>query len=222
MAAAGPEERAVKVALIGATGPVGKRILDELVLRHHQVTAIVREVGKVPTHDAVSAVSVDVNDSAALTLALSGHDAVISAIRFVKTDPASLIGAIRASGIARYICVGGAASLFMPGTKTKLLDSGLIPEEFLPEPTAGSRFYDYIRQVDDLDWTFLPPTGMFSNDEIFGTKPGGRTGTYRLGSEEQLVSASGESEISYEDFAMALVDELENPRHIRQRFTVGY
>ncbi len=212
----------VKVALIGATGPVGKRILDELVLRNHQATAIVRDIGKVPMHEQVVPVSVNVDDGKALATVLAGHDAVISSIRFLKTDPAALIGAIRKSGVRRYICVGGAASLFLPGTKTKLLDSGQIPEAYLPEPTAGSRFFDYIKQVEDLDWTFLPPTGMFSNDEIFGTKPGGRTGKFRLGTDEQLVSASGESEISYEDFAMALVDELENPRHIRQRFTVGY
>lgn len=212
----------MKVALIGATGPVGKRILDELILRQHRVTAIVRDISKVPVHDHVTAVSVDVDDAANLATALAGHDAVVSSIRFLKTDPAALIGAIRASGVSRYICVGGAASLYMPGTKTKLLDSGQIPKDYLAEPTAGSRFFDYIKQVDDLDWTFLPPTGMFSNDEIFGTKSGGRTGKFRLGADEQLVSATGESEISYEDFAMALVDEFENPRHIRRRFTVGY
>lgn len=212
----------MKVALIGATGPVGKRILDELILRQHHVTAIVRDISKVPVNDLVTAASVDVADVAKLASALAGHDAVVSSIRFLKTEPAALIGAVRTSGVSRYICVGGAAGLYMPGTKTKLLDSGTIPADYLAEPTAGSRFFDYIKQVDDLDWTFLPPTGMFSNDEVFGSKPGGRTGMFRLGTDEQLVSASGESEISYEDFAMALVDELENPRHIRRRFTVGY
>lgn len=212
----------MKVALIGATGPVGKRILDELVDRGHQVTALVRDVSKVPRKSNVEAVSVDVADQAALTKALAGHDAIISSIRFMKTDPETLINAIRASGVKRYICVGGAASLFAPGTRTKLLDSGQIPEEYLPEPTAGSRFFDFLKQVDDLDWTFLSPSMMFSNDEQFGSKPGGRTGKFRLGTDELLVSETGESEISYEDYAVALVDELENGVHVKQRFTVGY
>jgi len=212
----------MKVALVGATGPVGRRILDELVSRDHQVFAVVRDVSKVPSHPNVTAVSADAGDPEGLASALAGKDAVISAIRFLKTEPEKLVGAVRKSGVKRYIVVGGAASLFVPGTKTKLLDSGRIPKEYLPEPTAGSKFLDYLSGVDDLDWTFLSPSGMFSNDEQFGTKPGGRTGEFRLGKDELLVSDSGESEISYEDYAAALVDELENPQHIRQRFTVGY
>lgn len=212
----------MKVALIGATGPVGRRILDELVARDHQVLAIVRDVSKVPAHPDVTAVSADVDDPSGLAAVLAGADAVISAIRFLKTDPEKLVGAVRKSGVKRYIVVGGAASLFVPGTKTKLLDSGRIPEEYLPEPTAGSIFLEYLYGVDDLDWTFLSPSGMFSNDEQFGTKPGGRTGKFRLGKDELLVSETGESEISYEDYAVALVDELERPQHVRQRFTAGY
>lgn len=212
----------MKVALIGATGPVGRRILDELVSRDHHVFAVVRDVSKVTEHPNVTPVGADVGNPEGLAAALAGKDAVISAIRFLKTEPEKLVGAVRKSGVKRYISVGGAASLFVPGTKTKLLDSGQIPEEYLPEPTAGSKFLEYLSGVDDLDWTFLSPSGMFSNDEQFGAKPGGRTGKFRLGKDELLVSDSGESEISYEDYAVALVDELENPQHVRQRFTVGY
>jgi putative NADH-flavin reductase len=212
----------MKVALVGATGPVGRRILDELVSRGHHVLAAVRDVSKVPAHPNVRAVSTDVADPDGLAAVLTGSDAVVSAIRFLKTEPQKLIDAVRKSGVRRYVVVGGAASLFVPGTKTKLLDSGQIPEEFLPEPTAGAKFLEYLYDVDDLDWVFLSPSGMFSNDEQFGTKPGGRSGKFRLGKDELLVSDTGESEISYEDYAVALVDELEHPQHTRQRFTVGY
>ncbi|MGX7895955.1 NAD(P)-dependent oxidoreductase [Tsuneonella sp. HG222] len=212
----------MKVALIGATGPVGRRILAELVERGHEVTAIVRNVENVPVAPNVHPVPGDVADEAGLSVALAGHEAVISSVRFLKTSPQGLIGTIRASGVKRYICVGGAASLYVPGTQTKLLDAGAIPEQYLPEPTAGARFLDVLKQVEDLDWTFLSPPMMFANDEQFGTKPGYRTGTFRLGKDELLVGESGESEISYEDYAVALVDELEAGAHIRQRFTVGY
>lgn len=212
----------MKVALVGATGPVGKRITAELLDRGHQVTAVVRDTGKVPEAANLTAKSADIHEPSGLTEALRGHDAVIVSVRFLKTDPDMLIGAIKASDVPRYLSVGGAASLYAPGTTTKLIDGGQIPEEFLPEPTAGVKFFNRLKQEQELDWTFLSPPMMFSNDEQFGTKPGGRTGTFRLGKDELLVSASGESEISYEDYAVAMVDELENPQHTRQRFTVGY
>lgn len=212
----------MKVALVGATGPVGKRILAELLSRGHQVIAVVRDISKVPRAANLSAVSADIHEPSGLAEVLRGHDAVIVSVRFLKTDPDGLIGAIKASGVPRYLSVGGAASLYAPGTTTKLIDGGQIPEQFLPEPTAGVNFFARLKQEQELDWTFLSPPMMFSNDEQFGTKPGGRTGTFRLGKDELLVSEQGESEISYEDYAVAMVDELENPRHTRQRFTVGY
>lgn len=212
----------MKVALVGATGPVGKRILAELLARGHQVTAVVRDTGKVPEAENCAAVSADIHDPASLTDALRGHDAVIVSVRFLKSDPDQLIGAIKASGVPRYLSVGGAASLYAPGTTVKLIDGGKIPPEFLPEPTAGVKFFARLVQEQELDWTFLSPPMMFSNDEQFGSKPGGRTGVFRLGKDELLVSEAGESEISYEDYAVAMVDELEKPQHTRQRFTVGY
>lgn len=212
----------MKVALIGATGPVGRRILAELLDRGHEVTAVVRDTSKVPDHAGLYAVSANINDRAGLANVLRGHDAIIVSVRFLKTNPDTLIGAIKDSGVTRYLSVGGAASLYVPGTKTKLINSGQIPEQFLPEPTAGVNFFNRLKQEQSLDWTFLSPPMMFSNDEQFGTKPGGRTGKFRLGQDELLVNEHGESEISYEDYAVAMVDELEQPRHIRQRFTVGY
>jgi len=212
----------MKVALVGATGPVGKRILQELVDREHDVTAIVRDTSKVAGHPRIKSVSADVGRRAQLADVLKGHDAVIVSVRFLKIDAETLLGAIRDSGVKRYLSVGGAASLYLPGTKTKIIDSGQVPEEYLPEPTAGAAYLTRLKQVDDLDWTFLSPPMMFLNDEQFGTAPGERTGKYRSGKDELLVDEKGESTISYEDYAVAMVDELETPAHIRERFTIAY
>lgn len=212
----------MKVALVGATGPVGRRLMQELIDRGHEVTAVVRNIENVPLHPRITAAKADINDKTGFPDTLRGHDAIITSIRFLKSDPETLIGGIRASGVKRYLSVGGAASLYAPGTTTKLIDSGQIPEQYLPEPTAGTVFFTRLQQEDALDWTFLSPPMMFSNDEQFGTEPGGRTGTFRLGKDELLVDDQGKSTISYEDFAVAMVDELEKPKHIRQRFTVAY
>jgi putative NADH-flavin reductase len=212
----------MKVALIGATGPVGKYILQELLHRGHTVTAIVRNVSKVPEVPGVVAAGADIHDVEALSSALRGHDAVISAVRFMKSDPGKLIAAIKQAGITRYISVGGAASLFLPGTTTRLLDSGQIPEQYLPEPTAGTVFFALLKQERELEWTFLSPSMTFSDDSNFGTGKTGRTCQFRIGSDEMLFDELGISSISYEDYAVALVDELEQPMHIRKRFTVGY
>lgn len=210
------------VALIGATGPVGSRILEELVSRQHEVTAVVRDVSRVPARAGVSVAAADIHDLAPLTTVLSGHDAVISAVRFLKSDVETLLAAVKGAGVTRYLVVGGAASLYAVGTTTKLIDSGVIPEAYLPEPSAGVRFFERLKQERELDWTFLSPSMMFSNDPEFGLGWGGRSGRYRLGLDELLVAEDGTSAISYEDYAKAMVDELEQPRHSRRRFTVGY
>lgn len=213
----------MKVALIGSTGPVGKRLLNELVERGHQVTAISRSVGNITETSQVKAAEADVHDSESLAKALKGHDAVISAIRFLKVDYAKLIAGVKASGVKRYLIVGGAASLFAPGTTTKLIDGGMIPEEYLPEPTAGVAFFSELKKEKELDWTFLSPPVLFTNDEDYGDPAaGGRTGVFRLGLDELIVAENGDSSISYEDYAVAMIDELENPKHSQIRFTVGY
>jgi len=201
-----------RIALIGASGNVGTRILQELVSRNHQVTAIVRDPSKVPAKTGVTAVQGDVADPAGLAKLLEGHDAVISSVRFLDSDPGALIGAVRASGVKRYLVVGGAASLLVaPGQP--LFDQPSFPEAYKPEAGAGIAFKKALQQADDLEWTFLSPSAVFV--------PGERTGKFRLGSDELLVSDKG-STVSFEDYAVALVDELERPAHVRQRFTVGY
>ena len=201
-----------RIALIGASGNVGTRILNELVSRNHQVTAIVRDPSKVTARAGVTAARGDVADPAGLAGVLKGHDAVVSSVRFLDSDPQALIGAVRASGVKRYLVVGGAASLLVAPCK-RLLDQPDFPAAYKDEATAGAAFLDALRGVDDLDWTFISPSALFV--------PGERTGEFRLAKDDLLVSDKG-STISYEDYAIALVDEIEKPAHVRERFTVGY
>lgn len=213
----------MNVALIGATGNVGSRILGELVSRGHVVTAVVRHPERVPRRDSVTAVAGDEDEPEKLAAVLRGQDAVIRSVRFLNRDPENILGAVKSAGVSRFIVVGGAAGLYMPGTNTRLIDSDAIPEQYLPEPTAGVAFLERLRQETGLEWTFIAPSAMFFlNDPVYGTSEGGRTGRFRLGEDELLVDDEGVSTISYEDYAIALVDELESPRHIRRRFTVGY
>jgi putative NADH-flavin reductase len=205
----------MKVALVGASGNAGSRILAELVSRGHEVTAIARNVDKIEAKPGVTVIQADADDPAALADAIKGHDVAISSLKFSASDAAKLIEAARASGVGRYIVVGGAASLKSPGSDQRIIDSGQIPEAFMPEIRAGANFLERLKQEPEgLDWTFVSPSMVFG--------PGERTGVFRLGTEELLIAADGKSSISYEDFAVALVDEIEAPKHNRGRFTVGY
>ena len=202
----------MNVALVGATGNAGSRILAELASRGHQVTAIVRNPDQVPELDGVTATKGDANDQAGLADLLKGHDAIISSVMFIASDATKLIGAVETSGVKRYLVVGGAGSLEVaPGLK--VVDTPDFPAEYKAEAVAGGVFLDALRSADGLDWTFLSPSAMFV--------PGERTGKFRLGTDQLLVNDKGSS-ISFEDYAIALVDELEEPAHARQRFTVGY
>jgi putative NADH-flavin reductase len=203
----------MKVVLIGASGNVGQRLLAELLNRGHEVTGIVRHPEKLRTCDGLTAKRGDINDEAGLAQLLGGHDAVISAVKFQSANPQSLIGAAKKAGVKRLLVVGGAGSLQVsPGVQ--LVDTPDFPEAYKPEALAGSNFLHVLRGERELDWTFLSPSALFV--------PGERTGKFRLGTDRLLVDSNGESKISFEDYAIALVDELETSRHSRQRFTVGY
>jgi putative NADH-flavin reductase len=207
------EGYAVKVALIGASGNVGSRILIELLNREHEVTGIVRHPEKLRPRDRLIAKQGDLNDEARLAQLLSGHDACISAVRFQSANPRSLIEAVKKAGVKRLLVVGGAGSLEMsPGVQ--LVDTPDFPEAYKPEALAGRDFLNVLRNERELDWTFLSPSALFA--------PGERTGKFRLGTDRLLVDSNGESKISMEDYAIAFVDELETSRRSRQRFTVGY
>ncbi|MEI2417463.1 NAD(P)-dependent oxidoreductase [Orrella sp. JC864] len=201
-----------RIALIGASGQAGTRILKELSDRGHAVTAIARNPEKIAALPNVSAKAGDVADKDALAKLLAGHDAVVSAVRFADCDPRVLIDAVRAAGVKRYLVVGGAGSLEVaPGQR--LIDQPDFPQAYRPEAGKGAEFLAVLKQEKELDWTFLSPSAEFV--------PGERTGKFRLGKDALLVGEQG-SRISFEDYAVALVDEIERPAHSRQRFTVGY
>ncbi len=202
----------MNIALIGASGQVGSRILKELSDRGHIVTAIARDPGRIATLPGVTAKAGDAFDPAGLAALLKGHDVVVSSVHFTASDPRRLIEAVKAAGVPRYIVVGGAGSLEVaPGVA--LVSTPEFPEAYKAEATAGGRFLELLRADKNLDWTFLSPSALF--------EPGERTGRFRLGGDRLLVGPNG-SRISFEDYAVALVDEIERPAHRRQRFTVGY
>lgn len=202
------------VALLGITGRAGSRIASELLSRGHTVTGIARDVSKAAAQPGLSLVAADVTDGAALVPLLRGHDAVVSSTRFVGgIDAPGLIAAAREAGVGRVLVVGGAGSLEVaPGVA--LIDTPEFPDLYKAEAGAGRVFLDALRGERELEWTFLSPSALF--------EPGPRQGRFRLGGDALLVDAEGRSHISMEDYAIALVDEIEQPRHIRQRFTVGY
>jgi putative NADH-flavin reductase len=203
----------MKIALIGATGNVGSRLLQEALQRGHQVSAIARKASTLPARSNLVTLDIDVHDSAALTSVLRGHDAVISSARFLSVSAADVLGPLRQAAVKRLLVVGGAGSLeIAPGAA--LVDTPQFPAEYKAEASAGRDFLNVLRQQDDIDWTFLSPSALFV--------PGQRTGVFRLGQEQLLSDAEGKSWISMEDYAIALLDELEQPQHVRRRFTVGY
>ena len=203
----------MNIALIGATGFIGSRLLAELVSRGHDVTAIVRNPAKVPALAGVTAVKGDIFDKDGLASLIAGHDAVISSVHYLASDPEALLGAVKQSGIKRYLVVGGAGSLEVaPGVK--LVDTPNFPAINLDEARKGGAYLERLKQEKTLDWTFLSPSAIIA--------PGERTGTFRLGLDQLLVDANGDSKISAEDYAIALIDEVEKPAHSRKRFTVGY
>lgn len=202
----------MKIAVIGASGNVGSRIVDEALRRGHTVTAIARNAVQ-DDRERLHPVRGDARQPTRLAPLLAGHDAVLSSVAFRQAAPEQLVQAVRLSGVRRYLVVGGAGSLDVaPGGL--LLDEPDFPDFARMEAGKGKDFLDYLRKVDDLDWTFLSPSALF--------KPGIRSGKFRLGSDQLLVAEDGHSWISYEDYAVAMLDEIEHPRHIRRRFTVGY
>lgn len=203
----------MKIAIIGATGNVGSRLVDEALSRGHHVTAVARNASRLPPDEKLTFSGADATDPEQLSRALVGHDVVISSTPFRQVKPESLIDAVRRSGVKRYLVVGGAGSLEVsPGHA--LVDSPGFPALYKEEALAGKAFLEALRKVDDLDWTMLSPSALFTE--------GKRTGVFRLGHDSLLTAADGKSWISFEDFALAMLDEVEHPRHIRQRFTVGY
>lgn len=202
----------VDIVVVGATGNVGRKIADEAVARGHQVTAVARNVETIPSHDR-RPVAADAADTDSFAAALTGHELVISALRWDNNDVTTVLDGIRRSGVTRVIVVVGAGSLLMPDGRPyyqHLLDRGIDP----PSSKAALAAFEHLRGVDDLDWTAVSPAA-----EIFD---GERTGVFRLGGDAMVNDSAGHSRISQQDYAIAVLDEAEHPNFVRRRFTVAY
>jgi len=203
----------MRIAVAGASGRAGSCITAELARRGHAVTAIARHPEKMAKLANVTARQGDVLDQAGLAALWAGHDAAVSSVHFLQSDPARLIGAAKDSKVGRYLVVGGAGSLEVaPGVR--LVTTPNFPAEYKAEAEKGAAFLDLLSQEKELNWTFLSPSALFVEGE--------RTGKFRLGTDQLLTAADGKSWISFEDYAVALADEIERPAHVRKRFTVGY
>jgi putative NADH-flavin reductase len=209
----------LKVVLYGATGKAGSVILRELVDRGHVVIAAARSPEKVREVKNVTAVQDDLSDSSKTASIIKAADAVVSAYGPPPNDASQIIGvmdrlvkAFQETDQTRLIVVGGAGSLFVaPGVT--LRESGHLPKEWIPIVDAHIEVLRNLKK-SDIDWTYFSPAAFF--------EPGERTGKFRLGKDDLIADPQGNSRISFGDYAIALVDELENPQHHRERFTIGY
>ncbi|TCD08562.1 NAD-dependent epimerase/dehydratase family protein [Pedobacter frigidisoli] len=216
----------MKVALIGASGFVGKAILNELLSRGNKVIAIARDTNKIESTDEnVTKVAVDVLDTEKLAAALSGADAVVSAFNAGWTNPnlyddtikgaEAIQKAVKASGVKRYIFIGGAGTLQIDGNQ--LVDGPQFPQEIYPGASAVRDYFNVLKQERELDWLFFSPA--------IEMHPGitiGRTGEYRLGKTSPVFNEEGRSILSVEDLSIVIVDELENNAHHQEQFTAAY
>ena len=215
-----------KISVIGATGFVGTQVVKELANRGYQIKALVRDISKVPSIENVEAVQADVYNTEDLTEKLKGSDAVISAFNPGWTNPnifndylkgaESIEKAVEASGVKRFIIVGGAGSLYLEGG-VQLIDTPEFPAEIKPGAEAARQYLEIIKKNEVLDWTFFSPA-----IEMHQGTAGVRKGTYRTALENPVFDENGRSVLSVEDVAVALVDELENNQFIKQRFTAAY
>lgn len=213
------------VVLIGASGFVGTAILNELLNRGHKVTAIVRDPAKVTASNPnLKVIQADVTDTDVLIEASKGKDAVISAYNpgwknpniyeeTLKNYPL-IVDSVKKAGVERLLIVGGAGTLFYAPGKM-VMDADDVPAKLLPGIKSLGEFYlNTLRKENDIDWIFLSPAANMT--------PGERTGKFRIGKDDLVVGVNGDSNVSVEDYAVAMVDELEQKHHHKERFTIGY
>ncbi len=213
----------MKIIVFGARGDVGSRVVTEALTRGHSVTAVVRKEAQITSLPALVTVSVvDVSNAVQVAEAMAGHDLAISAVRPPDGQEDLLVDLTRsvldaaAQVSVRLLLVGGAASLLLPDESgyTVLTAPDFLPDAVVPIARACQAQYELCLAETDADWSYLCPPAMLT--------PGARSGRYRLGSDVLLRDDDGNAAISMEDFAVALLDEAEAPRHKRTRFTVAY
>ena len=203
----------MNIVLIGATGAIGSRILDEALRRGHTVSAVTRDPRKLDPRPGMTIRAGSTSDGPGLTQVVKGHDAVVVSVKWNENDISRVIDVIRKSGVKRCLFVIGAGSLLRKDGRTHLehmADKGIQP----PTSKPASLAYEEIKKVKDLDWTAISPAASI--------QPGKRTGKFRLGLDRLIEDKEGQSLISREDFAVAILDELEKGKHIRKRFTAAY
>ncbi len=215
-----------KVAVIGATGFVGTQVVKELANRGYFVNALARNTSKIEESENVKAIAVDVYNTSELAEILKGNDAVISTFNPGWTNPnifedflkgaESIEKAVEESGVKRFITVGGAGSLYI-AEGLQLIDTPEFPEEIKPGAEAARQYLEMIKKNENLEWTFFSPA-----IEMHQGTAGVRKGTYRTALENPVFDENGRSVLSVEDVAVALVDELENGKFVKQRFTAAY
>src|SRR5689334_16103362 len=188
-----------KIAIIGATGRAGSQLLEEALRRGHSVTAIARDTAKIGQRAGVVSKNVDALDAAALQAAVKGHDVVISAAHFATLPASAVVGPVKGAEVKRLLVVGGAGSLLLPDG-TRVIDSKGFPDAYKAEASAGAEFLGNLQQEKDLDWTFLSPSAEFVEGE--------RSGKFRIGQDNLLVSSEGRSWITFADYAIAMLDEV--------------
>lgn len=213
----------MKIALIGATGFVGSAILKEALDRAHEVTAIVRHPEKLEPHAKLRPQQGDISNEDEVARLVAGHDAVISAFNPGWDNPdiynlqikgtRSIINGVKKAGLKRLLFVGGAGSLEVK-RGVQLVEIPEFPQQWRQGALATREALNMLRKETGLEWTFLCPSADLS--------PGQRTGKFRIGTDQLLQDVNKQSRISTQDYAMAMLDEVERPAHIRQRFTVGY
>lgn len=202
-----------RIALIGASGKIGSKIAAELLSRGHTVTGIARHPQNIPAQTGLTPASGDFTEPGVLAWSLQGHDAIICAASFIPGQAEKLIDAVRQSAVKRFLMVGGAASLQTEDGR-KVIDTIQLPDAWKAPVMEGIRTLSLLREVKDIDWTFFSPAVQIG--------PGERTGKFRLGKEQVVKDKDGVSKISYDDYAIAMVDELERGQNIKGRFTIGY
>jgi uncharacterized protein len=202
----------MKVAVLGASGRAGSEITKELAARGHTVVAVARKPETIPAAPGVTPTAGDASDAVALAEIIKGSDTVISALHF-DVPAATLLGALKTAGVGRLLVTGGAASLEVaPGVR--LIDTPEFPEEWKTFAQGGIVFLDALRSETQIDWTFFSPAAFIEE--------GPRLGVFRTGEDQLITDDKGESRISFADYAIAMVDELEQHKHSRARFTAAY